>query len=765
MYKYLLMIMLVFFCGIIQAQEKFTISGYIRDASTGEELIGANVYIESISAGGSANVYGFYSITIPSGEYTVTYSYMGYETLQVQINLNKNIRQNSELASEVLTGETIVVTAETADKNVKSVEMSAIEINPIKIEPVPVLLGEQDILKTIQLLPGIKSAGEGNSGFYVRGGGSDQNLILLDEAPVFSASHLLGFFSVFNSDAIKDVKLFKGSAPAEYGGRLSSVLDLKMNEGNSKEYAFSGGVGLISSRLTFQGPIVKDKGSFIISGRRTYADLFLKLTEDLTDIQLYFYDLNMKANYRFGMNNRLFLSGYFGRDVFYMTGSQGSNWGNSTFTLRWNHLFSDQLFSNTSLIYSNYDYEIKVGDVNRFPDVSAAIRNYNLKSDFQYFANTQNTLKYGLNLIHYTFIPGEVAASEKNAVNYKKIEDKYALESDVYVSHEWDIISRLKINYGLRYSMFTVLGPGMVYSFDQGETTDTTIYAGGDVIKRYAELEPRFSLNYLLEASSSFKISYARNRQYIHLLSNSTSGMPVDLWHPSSKIVKPGIAEQVALGYFQNFAGNNYETSIELYYKDLQNQVDYKNGAEVLMNEKVESQLVFGKGWAYGVELFIKKKFGKLNGWIGYTWSKSEREFEQINNGNAFPARQDRTHDISVVAMYEPNKKWTFSVSWVYHTGGAVTFPSGKYIVDEHTVNYYTERNGYRMPAYHRLDIGATLHFKNESSLNFAIYNVYARRNAYTISFRKNENDPTKTEAVRMALFSIVPSITYNFKF
>ncbi|MCD4691931.1 MAG: TonB-dependent receptor plug domain-containing protein, partial [Calditrichales bacterium] len=680
--------------------------------------------------------------------------------------LNKNIRQNSELASEVLTGETIVVTAETADKNVKSVEMSAIEINPVKIEPVPVLLGEQDILKTIQLLPGVKSAGEGNSGFYVRGGGSDQNLILLDEAPVFSASHLLGFFSVFNSDAIKDVKLFKGSAPAEYGGRLSSVLDLKMNEGNSKEYTFSGGVGLISSRLTFQGPIVKDKGSFIISGRRTYADLFLKLTEDLTDIQLYFYDLNMKANYRFGMNNRLFLSGYFGRDVFYMTGTQGSNWGNSTFTLRWNHLFSDQLFSNTSLIYSNYDYEIKVGDVNRFPDVSAAIRNYNLKSDFQYFANTQNTLKYGLNLIHYTFIPGEVAASEKNAVNYKKIEDKYALESDVYVSHEWDIISRLKINYGLRYSMFTVLGPGTVYSFDQGgETTDTTIYAGGDVIKRYAGLEPRFSLNYLLEASSSFKISYARNRQYIHLLSNSTSGMPVDLWHPCSKIVKPGIADQAALGYFRNFAGNNYETSIELYYKDLQNQVDYKNGAEVLMNEKVESQLVFGKGWAYGVELFIKKKFGKLNGWIGYTLSKTEREFKQINDGNIYPARQDRIHDISIVSIYEPNKKWTFSVSWVYHTGDAVTFPSGKYIVGEHTVNYYTERNGYRMPAYHRLDIGATLHFENESSLNFAIYNVYARRNAYTISFRKNENNPAKTEAVRMALFSIVPSITYNFKF
>lgn len=766
MYKYLLMIMLLFICSIIQAQDKYTISGYVRDASTGEELIGANVYIESLKTGGSSNLYGFYSVSVPFGAYTVTYSYMGYETKKVQIDLNKNIRQNIELTPKVLTSETIVVTAEAADKNIKSVEMSAIEINPAKIGPIPILLGEQDILKTIQLMPGVQSTGEGNSGFYVRGGGADQNLVLLDEAPVYNASHLLGFFSVFNSDAIKDVKLFKGSAPAEYGGRLSSVLDLKMKEGNSKEYTFIGGIGLISSRLTFQGPIVKDKGSFIISGRRTYADLFLKLTEDLKDIQLYFYDLNMKANYRLGSNDRLFLSGYFGRDVFYMTGTQGSNWGNSTFTLRWNKLYSDKLFSNTSLIYSNYDYEIKVGDVHRYPDVTAAIRNYNLKSDFQYFANTHNTLKYGFNLIHYTFIPGEVAASEENAVNYKKIEDKYALETDVYFSHEWDITNRIKTNYGLRYSMFTVLGPGTVYSFNEdGEITDTTTYAGGDVIKHYAGFEPRFALNYLLDASSSFKISYALNRQYIHLLSNSTSGIPTDLWHPCSEIVKPGMAEQVALGYFRNFDGGNYETSIEIYYKDLHNQVDYKNGAILLMNEKIESQLVFGKGRTYGVELFIKKKFGKLSGWIGYTLSKSEREYKQINNGKSFPARQDRMHDISIVSIYKPNKKWTFSVAWVYYTGNAVSFPSGKYIVDEHTINYYTERNGYHMPDYHRLDIGATYHFENESSLIFSIFNAYARKNAYTISFRKNENDPTKTEAVRMALFTIVPSITYNFKF
>lgn len=760
--KYILILTLFFFGTITEAQEKYTISGYVKDAATGETLIGANIYIKKLQTGTITNNYGFYSLTIPEGDYTIVYRYIGYEPQELKLHLDQNMKQDIELSPKAIELQTVEVTGEVVDENIKSPEMSTIKISPIEIRTVPILFGEQDILKTIQLMPGIKSAGEGNSGFYVRGGSADQNLILLDEAPVYNASHLMGFFSVFNSDAIKDVKLIKGAAPPEYGGRLSSVLDLKMNEGNSKEYTTSGGIGLISSRLTFQGPIVKDKGSFIISGRRTYVDLFFGLSSDeiIEDATLYFYDLNMKANYHLGDNDRIYLSGYFGRDVLGLGESSDNDWGNETLTLRWNHLFSDKLFSNTSLIYSNYDYEVDI--------ISAAIQDYNLKADFQYFINTENDLRFGFNSIYYTFKSGKIAESTEHSVNYKEIPDKYALENALYASHELEVSNRLKINYGLRYSMFTVLGPGDVYTFDEdGETIDTTTYTSGKIIKHYAGVEPRLAANYLLDDNSSIKLSFARNKQYIHLLSNSTSGTPLDIWHPSSSIVKPGISDQVALGYFRNFDNNNYETSVEVYYKDLKNQVDYKNGAEILMNEKVESQLVFGKSWAYGIEFFIKKKFGKLNGWLCYTWSKTERQFDKINNGRAFPARHDRTHDISIVGIYEPNKKWTFSATWVYNTGNAVTFPSGKYIIDESNtiVNLYTERNGYRMPDYHRLDLGVTYNFSEKSNLNFSLYNAYARKNAYTITFRVNENDSTKTEAVRIALFSIVPSITYNFKF
>lgn len=768
MLKYILIFTLFFYSTITQAQEKYTISGYVKDAATGEVLIGTNIYIKKLETGTITNNYGFYSLTIPEGEYIIVYRYVGYKPQELKLYINQKIKQNIELSPNAIEFQTVEVTGEAIDKNVKSSEMSAIQISPMEIQTVPILFGEQDILKTIQLIPGVKSVGEGNSGFYVRGGSADQNLILLDEAPVYNASHLIGFFSVFNSDAIKDVKLIKGAAPSEYGGRLSSVLDLKMNEGNSKEFDISGGIGLISSRLTLQGPIVKDEGSFIISARRTYIDLFLGLSSDekIKNTKFYFYDLNMKANYRLGENDRIYLSGYLGRDVLGMNESFDNNWGNTTLTLRWNHLFSDKLFLNTSLIYSNYDYEIKFGNSDNVPDISAAIQDYNLKTDFQYFINTKNNLRFGFNSIYHTFKSGKVAASTENAVNYTEIPNKYALENAVYLSHELDVTQRLKINYGLRYSIFTVLGPGNVYTFDEdGETIDTKTYTRGEIIKNYSGLEPRLTANYLLDDKSSLKLSYARNTQYIHLLSNSTSSTPLDLWHPSSSNLKPGISDQAALGYFRNFDNGNYETSVEVYYKDLKNQVDYKNGAEILMNEKVESQLVFGKGWAYGIEFFIKKKFGKLNGWIGYTWSKTERQFDNINNGRVFPARQDRTHDISIVGIYKPNKTWAFSATWVYNTGNAVTFPSGKYIIEGNTANLYTERNGYRMPDYHRLDLGVTYNFSEKSSLNFSLYNAYSRKNAYTITFWENENDPTKTEAVRIALFSIVPSITYNFKF
>ncbi|MBC8488418.1 MAG: TonB-dependent receptor [Bacteroidetes bacterium] len=772
MKKVLFLFVAVIISGIITAQDKHTLSGHIKDATTGEELIGASIFVKELKTGGITNVYGFYSITIPRGKYIIEYRFIGYETQSTKINLVENIKQDIELSPSSTSLEEVIVSAEAVDENIKSTEMGIVKLNVKEIKSIPVIFGEQDILKIIQLMPGVSSSGEGNSGYYVRGGGTDQNLILLDEAPVYNAGHLMGFFSVFNSDAIKDVKLYKGNAPAEYGGRLSSVLDLKMNDGNSKRFGVSGGLGLIASRLTIDGPIIKDKSSFIISGRRTYADLFLNLSSDevLKDAKLYFYDLNMKANYRFGANDRIFISGYFGRDVLFFGKSEGTNWGNSTFTLRWNHIFNNKLFLNTSLIYSNYDYEVKVGEATTVPDISAAIRDYNLKQDFQYFLTTNNTLKFGFKINHHTFKPGEVTATETNYMNFKKIEDKYALENAVYASHEINVSGRLTFIYGLRYSMFFVLGPGSIYSFDaDGEITDTTTYTSGEIIKNYGGFEPRFTINYLLNETSSCKMSYSRNRQYIHLLSIATSGTPIDQWQPSTPIIKPEISDQLALGYFKNFADNKFETSVEVYYKYLQNQIEYKNGAEILMNEKFETQLVFGEGQAYGIEFLIKKKFGKLTGWISYTLSRSERKFDKINNGDVFPARQDRTHDISIVGIYQPTGRWIFSATWVYNTGNAITFPSGKYLIDDHIANYYTERNGYRMPAYHRLDLSITFLNKKrkrfESSWNISAYNAYARKNAYSINFQKNENNPAETQAVMRYLYTIVPSITYNFKF
>ncbi len=770
--KLISLALLLIYFNVAFAQQKHTISGYIKDAETGEELIGVTIFIKELKTGGITNVYGFYSITIPEGRYKIEYSYIGFVTQNFEINLVQSIKNNVLLLPATTELEEIVITSEAADKNIKSAEMGIVKLNPKDINTIPVLFGEQDILKTIQLMPGVQSAGEGNSGFYVRGGGSDQNLILLDEAPVYNASHLLGFFSVFNSDAIKDMKLYKGNAPAEYGGRLSSVLDIKMNEGNSKRFSTSGGIGLISSRLTIEAPIVKDKGSFIISGRRTYADLFLNFSSDelQKNTTLYFYDLNMKANYRIGEKDRIFLSGYFGRDVFGFSDRMKFDWGNLTTTLRWNHLFNDKLFLNSSLIYSKYNYVIGFSGMGNLIDITSGIEDFNLKEDFQYFINPKNTLKFGFNCIYHTFMPGEISSDDDGFVNSKIIDEKYALENAAYISHEFEVSNLLKITYGLRYSNFTVIGPGNVFSFNENdEIIDSTFYDNKEIIKNYGYFEPRISASYMLNEKSSVKASFSRNAQYIHLLSNSTSSSPTDLWLPSSSIIKPQICDQLALGYFRNFKENVFETSVEIYYKDMQNQIDYQNGADILLNEKVESQLVFGTGRAYGIELFIKKKTGKLNGWIGYTLSRTERTFDEINEANWFPSKQDRTHDISIVGIYNLSKKWTFSATWVYNTGNAVTFPSGKYVIDGLTIPLYTDRNGYRMPDYHRLDLGVTLKSqkekKYESSWNFSVYNAYARKNAYSIDFRENENDPTKTEAVRMALFQIVPSVTYNFKF
>ena len=766
----IVLIMLFFPKGI--SQEMYTLSGTILDAENGEMLIGATIFVESEEKGAAANEYGFYSLTLPAGKYKLTYAYLGFESKDININLSRDIRQNVELqaASEQL--EEIVVKGRSPDANVRSPEMSVTKLTVKEIKAIPVLFGEQDILKTIQLLPGVQASGEGSSGYYVRGGDAGQNLILLDEANVYNPSHLLGFFSVFNSDAISDVKLYKGGIPSEYGGRISSVLDIKMKNGNIRKFGVSGGIGVISSRLMVEGPIKKDKGSFLVTGRRTYADIFLNFSRDtlINNNTLYFYDFNVKSNYKLGENDRLYLSGYFGRDVFLFQGRFGIEWGNVTATLRWNHLFNNKLFLNSTFVYSNYSYIFKIIEGDSKLSVVSSIRDFSLKEDFQYYINPDNTLKFGGQIIHHTFVPGEVTADEDFKVNNIKLPEKFALEPVVYISHQFQPFSWFNLNYGLRFSYYLMLGPGDEYTFDDdGFVIDSIHYKSGKIMTRYPGLEPRITANFRITNTQSIKLSYNRINQYIHLLSNTSSESPTDVWLPSSKLVKPQIGDQVAIGYFRNFKDNEWETSVEAYYKNMSNQIDYKNGAEIMLNRLVESQLEFGRGWAYGLEFLVKKNQGRLHGWISYTLAKSIREFENINEGNTYPARQDRTHDISVVAIYELNDRWSFSGTFVYYTGNAVTFPSGKYQIENKTVNLYTERNGYRMPAYNRLDVGATRMGKKrerfESSWNFSIYNVYARKNAYSISFREDENDPSVTNAVRLSLFSIIPSITWNFKF
>lgn len=768
MKKTLLSIILLAFALNSIAQTKYTISGYVRDSISGEELIGSIISLkETPSLGASTNVYGFYSVTAPEGKYNVIIQSMGYNTKRIHLDLNQNKRIDIKLSENLSQLNEVTVSSEKQNENITKTQMSVEKIDIKEIEKIPVIFGEKDILKTIQLMPGVKSGGEGGSGFFVRGGAADQNLIFLDEANVYNAAHLLGFFSVFNSDAIKDITLFKGTQPAEYGGRLSSVLDVRMLDGNDKLFGVEGGIGVISSRLKIDGPIVKEKGSFTISGRRTYADLFLKLSNDsvIRSTKLYFYDLNAKANYRINDKNRIFLSGYFGKDVLGFGSTFGIDWGNATGTLRWNHLFGSKLFSNTSVIFSNYNYNIHLSGTSKIKIISR-IQDWNAKMDFQYFANSKNRLKFGFNSIYHKIIPGAVTLESSTT----KLSDKYSSENAVYISNEYKSNTDFSIEYGLRGSFFSVLGPGNFYNYNKdGSVKDTLKYSTSKIIKTYYYLEPRLGINYVYSENTSIKAAYARNVQNMHLLSNSTSGNPTDSWIPTSNIVKSEIADQISLGYYRNFKENKYQFSTEVYYKGLQNQIDYKDGAQITLNENAEADLLYGIGRAYGVEFCLRKKVSKLTGWIGYTLSRTEKKIENINQGKWYAAKQDRTHDISIVTMYEINKKWTVSSTWVYYTGNAVTFPSGKYEISGQVVNYYTERNGYRMPAYHRLDIGVTWNNKKtekyESNWNFSCYNVYGRQNAYSITFKQDPNDPTKTQAVQTSLFRWVPSITYNFKF
>ena len=758
--------LMMLWCTYIVSAQSYTISGTIRDAGTGEELIGVPILIKELPGVGTVcNEYGFYSMTLAGGAYTLKVAYVGYQDKIIPIQLLQHQVLNINMESGAQLAE-VVVMAQRENENITKAQMGLEKLDVSEIAKIPVLFGEKDVLKTIQLLPGVKSAGEGNSGFYVRGGGADQNLILLDEAPVYNASHLLGFFSTFNSDAIKDVTLIKGNSPANYGGRLSSVLDVKMNEGNDKKFNVKGGIGIISSRVSVEGPIQKEKSSFLVTARRTYADVFLKATKDFKDNKLYFYDLNTKANYRINDKNRLFVSGYFGRDVLGVGKDLGIDWGNKTATLRWNSLISNKLFSNASFIYSDYNYDINFIQGSSTFNINSEIKDLNIKQEFQFFPNTNNSWRFGVNSIYHTLAPSRFTGTD---IQVEKKDTRYAWENALYANNSWKVSPKLNIDYGLRLSSYSIIGTGTFNLYQNGSINSMKVLKKGEFGKTYVNLEPRIAASFSTASSSSLKIAYSRNTQNLHLLSNSTSSSPTDVWLGNSFNVKPELADQVSLGYSQNLANNRYEINVESYYKSLYNQVDYKNGADINTAPDVESELLYGTGRAYGLEVSLKKKTGILTGWISYTLSRTEKLIENINQDKWYPAKQDRTHDLALVAIYSMSKKWTLSGTWVFYTGNAVTFPSGKYSLENNTVLLYTERNGYRMPAYHRMDLSATYESiktkKIQTSWNFSLYNAYGRENAYQITFEDDPDDPTRTQAKQTSLFRWVPSITYNFNF
>ncbi len=755
------------------AQQKHTIGGIIKNKTNGETIIGASVKIIGKTGGTVSNEYGFYSLSLAAGSYQLEITAIGKKTDTIRVDLNSDVTRNISMEEEARNLDEVFVSSKPrGGRSISGTQTGVEKLTIREISTIPVLFGEKDVLKTIQLLPGVKSAGEGNSGFFVRGGSADQNQILLDEANVYNASHLLGFFSTFNSDAIKDVTIYKGGMPAQYGGRLSSVLDIKMNDGNNQAYNVSGGLGLISAKLNVEGPVQKDKSSFLLTGRRTYADIFLKASKDSTinSSKLYFYDLNAKFNYELGQKDKLFVSGYFGKDKLGFGEQFSIDWGNSTGTLRWNHIFNKKLFSNTSLIYSNYDYELGIRSSSNDFTIFSQIRDWNLKQDYQLNSGNRNTMRFGWSSTYHVVRPGEITASETSSINSRLQQKRYSMENAVYFSNTLKMSDKISLTYGSRFTAFSVLGEGDFYTLDaNGKIIDTISYKRGEVVKTYWNIEPRLAFGYQISSQSSAKASFVRNVQNMHLISNSTSSTPTDKWVSSSNIIKPEISDQFSLGYYRNFYGNQYEFTAEAYYKSMENQIDYRDGADVFSNDAVETQLLYGKGRAYGTEFMIRKKAGKMTGWLSYTLSKTERRINGINNNNWYNARQDRTHDIAVVGMYQLNKKWNLSANWIYYTGDAVTFPNGKYTVGGQTVYYYTNRNGYRMPDYHRLDLGATVQLKKgkkvSSEMAFSLYNAYGRRNAYTISFRDNDSDPTKTEAVKTSLFRWVPSVSYNFKF
>jgi hypothetical protein len=788
--KQLGILFLVFFMGLfVHSQSKFTLRGTITDANTNETLIGATIIVAELQTGTTTNEYGFFSITLPEGSYNIQASYIGYSTINKKIELTENITLNLALSEEAQSLDEVVIKENVERINLKRPQMStnALSINTIK--QIPVVLGEVDVVKSITLLPGVTNAGEGSSGFNVRGGAVDQNLILLDEATIFNSSHLFGFFSVFNPDAIKDLKLYKGGIPAKYGGRVSSVLDIYQKEGNSSEFKMNGGVGLVSSRLLAEGPIVKDRGSFLFAGRSSYAHLFLPLLD--IDNSAYFYDLNTKLSYRLNDNNSIYVSGYFGRDVFEISDSFENTYGNSVLNFRWNHLFNDKLFSNLSVIYSDYYYGLKLNFVEF--DWNSGIQNFNIRYDLKHYLSPKLKLEYGLNSIYYSFNPGEIRpTTETSGINPFDLIKKYAFENAAYIDAEQQISDKFSISYGLRLSSFLRLGQDElnIYENDQAVifNQELQIYEKArpigvenlnrsDVIASFFNFEPRFSMAYQLNQNTAVKASYNRMSQYLHLLSNTTSPTPLDVWAPSGNFIKPQLLDQYAIGYFKTFNNDNYSLEIESFYKTIQNRIDYIDGADLIANNAIEQIVLNGRSRAYGLEFLLRKNEGRFKGWLAYTLSKSEQQTPGrtaletgINNGEWYSTPWDKTHDISITASYDLNPKWSFSSNFLFQTGLPVTFPNGQYIYNGLSIPSFESRNASRLPSYHRLDISAIYNPKPNGEKRwkgqwvFSIYNAYNRQNAASINFRQDRNTG-QNEAVRLAIFGVVPSVTYNFKF
>jgi hypothetical protein len=766
------------------SENRFTLNGYIKDSISGETIIGASITVNGQSRGVASNQYGFYSITLEQGDYTIAVSHVSYLTQTLELNLKENRQYNFQVIPKTALSQEVIVYSKRRDANVKNAQMGKIDLSIGQIKNIPALLGEVDILKAIQLLPGVRNAGEGNSGFYVRGGGPDQNLIMLDDAVVYNTGHLFGFFSIFNADAIKNASLIKGGMPAQYGGRLSSVLDIAMKDGNINKFQVDGGIGLIASRLSIQGPVKKDKASFIVSARRTYIDAiakpFIKKSSEFYGSGYYFYDLNAKINYRFSQKDRLYLSGYFGRDVFDFKNAKRSfnsniPWGNSTATLRWNHIFHPRLFANTTLVYNDYKFQFNAVQNNFALNLSSGIRDGNIKADFDYYPLPQHKVKFGGQYTFHKFVPN-VLSGRQDSVIFKPNNEgvKYANETALYLQDDWELSDKLKLNYGLRFSGFTQIGPYTKYTRDADlNKLDSTSYKRFQSVKTYGGLEPRITVRYAIDDATSVKAAVSRNLQYIHLVSNSGSTLPTDLWVPSTYNVKPQISWQYAAGVFKNFNNNTYETSIELYYKNMRNQIEYREGYTPSLADP-EIEFVFGKGWSYGAEFFVNKTKGKFNGWVGYTLSWTWRKFPQLNNGIKYPAKFDRRHDLSAVANYEINKKWKLGAVFVYGTGNATTLPERFYLLNGALTQEYSSLNQYRLPSYHRFDVSATYTpvpkkaKRLQSYWVFSIYNVYSRQNPYFIYFDYDGTPLSGTlevEARQVSLFPILPAVTWNFKF